>query len=47
MFETLKKLKYGVRVLLSKGGGQPETIDVDGRPTAISGAEFKVLPGLV
>jgi pimeloyl-ACP methyl ester carboxylesterase len=35
MFETLKKLKYGVRVLLSKGGGQPETIDVAGRPTVL------------
>jgi pimeloyl-ACP methyl ester carboxylesterase len=35
MFETLKKLKYGARVLLSKGGGTPETIDVAGRPTVI------------
>ena len=35
MFETLKKLKYGARVLLSKGGGQPETITVAGRPTVI------------
>src|SRR5262245_21496385 len=35
MFETLKKLKYGVRVLLSKGGGQPETVDVRGRPTVL------------
>lgn len=35
MFETLKKLKYGARVLLSKGGGQPETIDVAGKPTVI------------
>ena len=33
MFETLKKLKYGVRMLLSKGGGQPETIDVAGKAT--------------
>jgi pimeloyl-ACP methyl ester carboxylesterase len=35
MFETLKKLKYGVRVFLSKGGGQSEMIDVNGRPTMI------------
>jgi pimeloyl-ACP methyl ester carboxylesterase len=31
MFETLKKLTYGARVLLSKGSGQPETIAVAGR----------------
>lgn len=35
MFKMLKKLKYGARVLLSKGGGQPETIDVAGRSTVI------------
>jgi pimeloyl-ACP methyl ester carboxylesterase len=35
MFETLKKLKYGARVLLSRGGGQPETIAVNGRPTVL------------
>ncbi|MBL8794712.1 MAG: alpha/beta hydrolase [Planctomycetia bacterium] len=35
MFETLKKLKYGARVLLARGGGQPETIDVAGRSTVI------------
>src|SRR5262245_11522081 len=35
MFETLKKLKYGARVLLSKGGGQPETVDVSGRAITI------------
>ena len=35
MFKTLKKLKYGARVLLSKGGGTPETIDVGGRSTVI------------
>ena len=35
MFETLKKLKYGARVLLSRGGGQPETITVAGRPTVV------------
>jgi pimeloyl-ACP methyl ester carboxylesterase len=31
MFETFKKLTYGARVLLSKGGGQPETVAVAGR----------------
>jgi pimeloyl-ACP methyl ester carboxylesterase len=35
MFERLKKLKYGVRVWLSRSGGQPETIDVAGRPTVL------------
>ena len=35
MFETLKKLKYGARVLLSRSSGQPETIDVAGRPTVV------------
>ena len=35
MFKALKKLKYGVRVLLSKGGGQPETVDLNGRPTVL------------
>ncbi len=35
MFESLKKLKYGVRVMLSRGGGQPETVDVNGRPTVV------------
>lgn len=35
MFETLKKLKYGARVLLSKGTGQPETITVADRPTVL------------
>lgn len=35
MFDTLKKLKYGARVLLSRGGGQPETIAVHGRPTVL------------
>lgn len=34
MFERLKKLKYGVRVLLA-GRGEPETIDVAGRPTVV------------
>jgi pimeloyl-ACP methyl ester carboxylesterase len=35
MFDRLKKLKYGVRVLLSRSGGQPETITVNGRPTVL------------
>ena len=35
MFKTLRKLKYGARVLLSRGGGTAETIDVAGRSTAI------------
>ena len=35
MFKTLKKLKYGARVLLSRSGGQPETIDVAGKSTVL------------
>ena len=35
MFDTLKKLKYGARVLLSRGGGEPETISVAGNATII------------
>jgi pimeloyl-ACP methyl ester carboxylesterase len=35
VFDTLKKLKYGVRVLLSKGSGRPETVDVHGRQTVL------------
>jgi pimeloyl-ACP methyl ester carboxylesterase len=35
MFETLKKLKYGARVLLSRSNGQEEVIDIAGRPTAL------------
>lgn len=35
MFKALQQLKYGMRVLLSKGGGQPETIEVAGRKTTI------------
>jgi pimeloyl-ACP methyl ester carboxylesterase len=35
MFKVLQKLKYGARVLLARGGGAPETIDVAGRSTAI------------
>jgi pimeloyl-ACP methyl ester carboxylesterase len=35
MFETLKKIRYGARVWLSRSGGQPETITVHGRPTVL------------
>jgi pimeloyl-ACP methyl ester carboxylesterase len=35
MLNKLRKLKYGARVLLSRGGGKPETIDVAGRPTVL------------
>jgi pimeloyl-ACP methyl ester carboxylesterase len=35
MLNLFKKLKYGARVLLSKSGGQPETIDVAGWPTVL------------
>jgi pimeloyl-ACP methyl ester carboxylesterase len=35
MFKLFKKLKYGARVFLSKGGGQPETIEVAGRSTVL------------
>lgn len=35
MLNKLKKLKYGARVLLSRGGGQPETIEVNGRSTVL------------
>jgi pimeloyl-ACP methyl ester carboxylesterase len=35
MFERLKKLKYAARVLLSRGGGQPETVEIAGRPTVV------------
>ncbi len=35
MLNILKKLKYGARVLLSKGGGQPETIDIAGKSTIL------------
>ena len=38
MFETLRKLKYGARALLSGRNGQPETIDIAGRPTVIMSA---------
>jgi pimeloyl-ACP methyl ester carboxylesterase len=40
MFDALKKLKYGARVFLSRKGGEPELIDVRGRPVSImSGGE--------
>lgn len=35
MFKFLKKLQYGVRVLLSKGGGEEEIIDLAGRKTVL------------
>src|SRR5437762_7465667 len=35
MFERLKQLKYGARVLLSRSGGHPETVEVNGRPTVL------------
>jgi pimeloyl-ACP methyl ester carboxylesterase len=35
MFKSLKKLHYGARVLLSRSGGQPETITINGRSTVL------------
>ena len=35
MLNLFKKLHYGARVLLSKNRGQPETIDIAGRPTVL------------
>jgi pimeloyl-ACP methyl ester carboxylesterase len=35
MFDKLKKLKFGVRVWLSRKGGEAETITVAGRPTVL------------
>jgi pimeloyl-ACP methyl ester carboxylesterase len=35
MLNLFKKLQYGARVLLNKGGGQPETIDVAGKSTIL------------
>jgi pimeloyl-ACP methyl ester carboxylesterase len=35
MFDALRKLRYAARVLLSRKGGEPETIDVAGKPTVI------------
>jgi len=37
MFKTLKKLRYAARVLLSRSG-EPETIEVNGRPVVITQA---------
>jgi pimeloyl-ACP methyl ester carboxylesterase len=35
MLNFLKRIQYGARVYLNKGGGQAETVDVAGRPTVI------------
>jgi pimeloyl-ACP methyl ester carboxylesterase len=35
MFDNLKKLKFGARVLLARSGGQSETIQVAGKSVAI------------
>src|SRR4051812_11991431 len=35
MLNILKKLQFGARVLLAQSGGQPETIDIAGKPTVI------------
>jgi pimeloyl-ACP methyl ester carboxylesterase len=35
MFKKLHQLKYGMRVLLSKGGGEPETIEFGGKSIVI------------
>lgn len=35
MFNVFRKLQYAARVLLSRKGGEPETIEVAGRPTVI------------
>jgi pimeloyl-ACP methyl ester carboxylesterase len=35
MLNKLRQLRYATRVLLSRKGGEPETIDVAGRPTVI------------
>src|SRR2546423_6953829 len=47
MINLFKKLQYGARVYLAKGGGQAETVDVAGRPTVImsggTGAPFVYL----
>ena len=40
MLNLLKKLQFGARVFLAKGGGQPETVDIAGKPVIItSGGE--------
>ncbi len=35
MLKKLRQLGYGVRVLLSRGGGEPETVEVGGRKTVL------------
>jgi pimeloyl-ACP methyl ester carboxylesterase len=35
MLDALRKFRYAARVLLSRKGGEPETIDVAGRPTVV------------
>lgn len=35
MFNLFKKLRYAARVVLSRRGGEPETIDLAGRPTVL------------
>src|SRR5262249_13732974 len=35
LFNLFKKLRYAARVVLSRRGGEPETIDVAGRPTVL------------
>jgi pimeloyl-ACP methyl ester carboxylesterase len=35
MFKALKKLHYGARVLLSRGGGEAETVPVNGHATVL------------
>jgi pimeloyl-ACP methyl ester carboxylesterase len=35
MLEALKKIKYAVRVWLSRGGGEPETVSINGRDTVL------------
>ena len=45
MLNFLKKLHYGARVLLSKGGGQPETIDIAGKSIVMMhGGDEKATP---
>src|SRR5436305_15199507 len=36
MLKFLKKIQYGARVFLSKGGGQPETVNIAGKSTVIT-----------
>ena len=47
MLGKLKQLRYKARVLLSRSGRQPETIDINGRPTVLmhagEGAPFVYL----